>query len=103
MYAIVEFKGTQIKVEKDQYVKVPYLRDLETGSQIEMDRILLLHDGNNTIVGKPTVANAVVLAEVIDHFQDKKVMVFKKKRRKGYAKKQGHRQKYTQLIIKDIK
>ncbi|MCD4819924.1 MAG: 50S ribosomal protein L21 [Candidatus Cloacimonetes bacterium] len=103
MYAIVDFKGTQFKVEKEQKVQVPYLGDLETGSQVEMDKVLLLHDGSNTIIGKPSVANAVVLAEVIEHTKDKKVIVFKKKRRKGYAKKQGHRQKYTQLIIKDIK
>ena len=103
MYAIVDFKGTQFKVEKEQQVQVPYLGELEAGSQVEMDKVLLLHDGNNTIIGKPNVANALVLAEVIEHTKDKKVIVFKKKRRKGYAKKQGHRQKYTQLIIKDIK
>lgn len=103
MYAIVGFKGAQFKVEKSQTLKVPYLKDAEIGSEIEMDNVLMLHEGNNTIIGKPTVANAKIIAEVVAHKKDGKIIVFKKKRRKGYAKKQGHRQKYTVLLIKDIK
>jgi len=102
MYAIVEFKGTQLKVEKDQTVRVPFLAEYEIGAEIEMPNVLLLHTDKDTIVGKPTVKNAKVKAEIISHFKDKKVIVFKKKRRKGYQKKQGHRQNYTEIKIKDI-
>jgi len=102
MYAIVDFKGTQFKVEKDQTIKVPYMSELEVGAKIEMLNVLLLHIEDNTIIGAPTVKNAKVLAEVTSHLKDKKVIVFKKKRRKGYEKKQGHRQNYTEIKITDI-
>lgn len=102
MYAIVDFQGTQFKVEKDRILKVPYMSDLEIGAKIEIDKVLLLHTDNDTIIGTPTVKNAKVLAEITNHLKDKKVIVFKKKRRKGYEKKQGHRQNYTEIKIKDI-
>jgi large subunit ribosomal protein L21 len=103
MYAIVEFKGTQFKVEKDMIVKVPFIKEAEIGSEIEMDQILLLNDDNNTKVGDPIIKNVKVIAEVLAHNKEKKIIVFKKKRRKGYEKKQGHRQNYTQLKILEIK
>jgi large subunit ribosomal protein L21 len=102
MYAIVDFKGTQFRVEKDLTIKVPYMSELEVGAEIEIPNVLLLHTDDDTIVGTPTVKNAKILAEIINHFKDKKVIVFKKKRRKGYEKKQGHRQNYTEIKIKDI-
>ncbi|NQT64639.1 MAG: 50S ribosomal protein L21 [FCB group bacterium] len=102
MYAIVDFKGTQFRVEKDQTIKVPYMSELEVGAEIEMQNVLLLHTDNDTIVGTPTVKKAKVLAEIKKHLKDKKIIVFKKKRRKGYEKKQGHRQNYTELKITDI-
>lgn len=102
MYAIVDFKGVQLKVEKDQIIKVPYLSELEVGAEVEMSEVLLLKTDKDTIIGTPKVKNAKVTAEVIEHKKDKKVIVFKKKRRKGYEKKQGHRQNYTQIKIKDI-
>ncbi len=102
MYAIVDFKGTQFKVEKDQTIKVPYLNQYEVGAEFEIDRVLLLQKDKDTVIGKPTVKNAKVLAEVVSHLKDKKIIVFKKKRRKGYEKKQGHRQNYTEIKIKDI-
>lgn len=102
MYAIVDFKGTQFRVEKDQTIKVPYMSELEVGAEIEMQNVLLLHTDDDMVVGTPTVKNAKVLAEIISHLKDKKVIVFKKKRRKGYEKKQGHRQNYTEIKIKDI-
>jgi len=102
MYAIVDFKGAQLKVEKDMIIKVPYLGDLEVGSEIELSRVLLVNTDDDTIIGTPTVENAKVVAEIVDHFKDKKVIVFKKKRRKGYEKKQGHRQNYSKIKIKDI-
>lgn len=102
MYAIVDFKGTQFRVEKDQTIRVPYMGKLEIGAEIEILNVLLLHTDKDTIVGTPTVKNAKVLAEITNHLKDKKVIVFKKKRRKGYEKKQGHRQNYTEVTIKDI-
>lgn len=102
MYAIVDFKGTQLKVEKDQTVRVPYLHEYEVGVKFEIPRVLLLHTDKDTIIGQPTVKSAKVLAEILRHLKDKKVIVFKKKKRKGYEKKQGHRQNYTEIIIKDI-
>ncbi len=102
MYAIVDFKGTQFKVEKDQMLRVPFLKGLEAGTELVMDRILLIQDGEDTIIGFPTVENAKVVAEIIGHKKDKKVIIFKKKRRKGYQKKQGHRQNFTEIKIKEI-
>jgi large subunit ribosomal protein L21 len=102
MYAIVDFKGTQFRVEKDMAIRVPYMSELEVGTAIEMKNVLLLHTDDDTVIGTPTVKNAKVLAEVTNHFKDKKVIVFKKKKRKGYEKKQGHRQNYTEIKIKDI-
>ena len=102
MYAIVDFKGTQFRVEKDKTIKVPYMSELEVGAEIEIPNVLLLHTGDDTVVGTPTVKNEKVLAEIISHLKDKKVIVFKKKRTKGYEKKQGHRQNYTEIKIKDI-
>jgi len=98
----VDFKGEQFKVEKDQTLKVPYLKNLEVGSEIEIDRILILDNGKDKIIGHPTVENAKVIAEVLAHEKEKKIIVFKKKRRKGYQKKQGHRQNYTKIKIKEI-
>jgi large subunit ribosomal protein L21 len=102
MYAIVDFKGTQLKVEKDMIIQVPYLAEYESGAEIELDKVLLLNTDDDTIIGTPVVKDAKVLAEVVEHFKDKKVIVFKKKRRKGYEKKQGHRQNYTRIKIKEI-
>ena len=102
MYAIVDFKSTQFTVEKDMTVTVPYLQDCEIGTDVELDRVLFLQDDDNTMIGRPTVENAKVIAELVGHTKDKKVIVFKKKRRKGYQKKQGHRQNWSQLKIKDI-
>ncbi len=102
MYAIVDFKGTQFTVEKDMTVKVPYMKEYEIGTEVELDRVLFVQDGDDTIIGRPTVENAKVVAELTGHSKDKKIIVFKKKRRKGYQKKQGHRQNWSTLKIKDI-
>jgi len=102
MYAVVDFKGTQFKVEKDQTLEVPFLKDKEIGTEIELDRVLFLKNDNDTIVGQPVIEKSKVIAEIIAHKKDKKIIVFKKKRRKGYEKKQGHRQNYTEIKIKDI-
>lgn len=103
MYAIVDFKGFQYRVEKDAVIKVSYMAKAEAGSKVDMNDILLLHDDNNNIkVGQPTVPSAKVTAEVLGHGRDKKVIVFKKKKRKGYKKTQGHREYFTEVKITDI-
>jgi large subunit ribosomal protein L21 len=101
MYAIVEIAGQQFKVEKDQKVYVHRLQH-EEGASIEFDRVLLFQDGSSISVGAPTVSGAVVKATVLSHLKGDKVIVFKKKRRKGYRKLNGHRQCFTQIKIEAI-
>jgi large subunit ribosomal protein L21 len=102
MYAIVEIAGQQFKVQKDQKIFVHRLA-AETGSKVEFDRVLLVDNGGKINIGAPAIAGAKVTAEVNDHLKGDKVLVFKKKRRKGYKKKNGHRQSFTAITIKDIK
>jgi large subunit ribosomal protein L21 len=102
MYAIVSFKGNQYKAEKDKILKVPYLSEKEIGSELEINEICMLRNDDDVRIGAPYIPEAKVIAEVLAHKRDKKVIVFKKKRRKGYAKKNGHRQNFTEIMIKDI-
>jgi len=102
MYAIVEIAGQQFKVQKDQKIFVHRLA-AEVGAKLEFDRVLLIDNGSNVSVGAPAIAGASVTAEVNDHMKGDKVIVFRKKRRKGYKKKNGHRQSFTSITIKDIK
>ncbi|MCE2712729.1 MAG: 50S ribosomal protein L21 [Cryomorphaceae bacterium] len=102
MYAIVEIAGQQFKVQKDQKIFVHRLA-AETGSKVEFDRVLLVDNDGKVNVGAPAIAGAKVTAEVNDHVKGDKVIVFRKKRRKGYEKKNGHRQSFTAITIKDIK
>ncbi|SHJ46843.1 LSU ribosomal protein L21P [Arenibacter nanhaiticus] len=101
MYAIVEIAGQQFKVAKDQKVYVHRLQN-EEGSNVTFDNVLLLEDGSNITVGAPAIDGATVEAKVIKHLKGEKVIVFKKKRRKGYKKKNGHRQYLTELVIESI-
>jgi large subunit ribosomal protein L21 len=101
MYAIVEIAGQQFKVAKDQKVYVHRL-DAKTGSKISFDQVLLLGDGDKVTVGAPAIANASVEAKVVKHLKGDKVIVFKKKRRKGYRVKNGHRQSLTEILIESI-
>jgi len=101
MYAIVEIAGQQFKVAKDQKVYVHRLQD-EEGSKVTFDNVLLLEDGSNITIGAPAIDGAAVEAKVIKHLKGDKVIVFKKKRRKGYKKKNGHRQYLTELVIEGI-
>jgi large subunit ribosomal protein L21 len=101
MYAIVEIAGQQFKVQKDQKVFVHRL-SAETGSKVEFDRVLLVDTGGKISIGAPAIAGAKVTAEVLDHVKGDKVIVFKKKRRKGYQKSNGHRQQFTAISIKEI-
>jgi len=101
MYAIVEIAGQQFKVEKDQKVFVHRLTT-EEGKKVSFDNVLLIGDGNNITLGAPAIDGAQVGAKVLGHLKGDKVIVFKKKRRKGYRKKNGHRQALTEIVIESI-
>lgn len=101
MYAIVEIAGQQFKVQKDQKVYVHRL-EAEEGSKIEFDQVLLLDDNGTINLGAPAIEGAKVTATVVNHLKGDKVIVFKKKRRKGYQKSNGHRQYLTELVIEGI-
>ena len=102
MYAIVEIAGQQFKVQKDQKIFVHRL-NAETGSTVEFDRVLLIEDGGKVNVGAPAIAGASVSAQVNDHVKGDTIIIFRKKRRKGYKKRNGHRQSFTQITITGIK
>ncbi|GAA4269181.1 50S ribosomal protein L21 [Hyunsoonleella aestuarii] len=101
MYAIVEIAGHQFKVEKDQKVFVNRLQT-EEGKKVSFDNVLLVGDGDNVTVGAPAIDGAQVGAKVLKHLKGDKVIVFKKKRRKGYRVKNGHRQSLTEIVIESI-
>ena len=101
MYAIVEIGGKQIKVEKDQKVFVNRLEG-EEGSKVTFDNILLLDNAGQIVLGNPSVKGAAVEAKILKHLKDDKVIVFKKKRRKGYKVKNGHRQFLTEIMVEKI-
>ncbi len=101
MYAIVEIAGQQFKVEEGKKIFVHRL-DVEDGKKIEFDHVLLLDEDGKVSVGEPTVKDASVQAKVIDKVRGDKVIVFKKKRKKGYRIKNGHRQNFTQVEIISI-
>lgn len=102
MYAIVDIAGQQFKVEKDQKVYVHRL-DADKGNTVSFDKVLLIDDNGKVNIGAPAISGAQVSATVLEHLQGDKVIVFKKKRRKGYRKKNGHRQALTEIQISDIK
>jgi len=101
MYAIVEIAGQQFKVAKDQKVYVHRLKQ-EEGKKVTFDQVLLIGDGDNVTVGAPAIDGAAVEAKIVKHLKGDKVIVFKKKRRKGYRVKNGHRQYLTELVIESI-
>lgn len=101
MYAIVEIAGQQFKVSKDLKVYVHRLSN-EEGSKVSFDKVLLLDDNGTVTLGAPAVEGASVEAKVLQHLKGDKVIVFKKKRRKGYKKRNGHRQYLTQIVIEGI-
>jgi len=101
MYAIVEIAGQQFKVSKDLKVYVHRLTN-EEGSKVSFDKVLLLDDNGNVTLGAPAIEGASVEAKVLQHLKGDKVIVFKKKRRKGYKKKNGHRQSFTQIVVESI-
>jgi large subunit ribosomal protein L21 len=101
MYAIVEIAGQQFKVAKDQRVFVNRLAT-EEGKKVEFDSVLLVGDGDKITIGAPAIDGALIGAKVLRHLQGDKVIVFKKKRRKGYQKKNGHRQALSEIVIESI-
>lgn len=101
MFAIVETGGKQFRVEEGRSLKVAKM-EAQAGSEITLDKVLLVGTGADVKVGQPLVAGASVQCEVVDHGRDKKIIVFKKKRRKDYRRTQGHRQDFTLLKVKSI-
>ena len=101
MYAIVDIAGQQFKVEKDQKYFVHQL-DAKPGSKVTFDNVLLLDDKGKVTVGSPSVSGVQVTAKIEQHLLGDKVLVFKKKRRKGYAVKNGHRQRLTEITVQEI-
>ena len=102
MYAIVNISGKQFKASEGARVRIPKQTG-DTGVTLTFDNVLLFHDGINTQIGTPTVSGASVTATVVDHGRERKILIYKKKRRKGYQRKNGHRQWYTEIEIQKIK
>ncbi|MCH7679613.1 50S ribosomal protein L21 [candidate division KSB1 bacterium] len=101
MYAIVDIAGKQFKVSKKDNILVPKVA-AEVGKSVEFDKVLLVSDNGKVLVGQPTLKGATVKAKVLSFERGKKVIVYKKKRRKGFEVKKGHRQDYTKLEIQSI-
>ena len=101
MYAIVEIAGKQYRVAKDDKLYIPK-QTAEEKAKLTFDRVLLVADGDVITVGTPTVEGALVKATVVEHVLGDKVLVFKKKRRKGYRVKRGHRQPYTRVQVESV-
>ena len=101
MYAVVDIAGKQFKVEKDQYLYAPRL-EAEIGASVKFDKVLLIDSDGKVQVGMPTIKGASISCKVLEQVKDEKVIVFKKKRRKGYAKKNGHRQQFTKVQVQSI-
>jgi large subunit ribosomal protein L21 len=100
-YAILDVGGSQCKVTRDELVKIPKM-EAEVGAEVSLDKVMLLSDGQNVEVGTPYLEGKTVTAEVVRHGKDPKVLIFKKRRRKDYRKKTGHRQMFTEIRIKTI-
>jgi len=101
MYAVLEVAGEQFRVEKDAIIKTQKLQG-EVGSTITFERVMMAADGENVTFGQPTISGAQVVGTIIENFREPKVIVFKKKRRKGYRKSNGHRQHRTAVRIDSI-
>ena len=102
MYAIVDIAGKQYKAEKDKFLYAP-LMEGDAGATVDFDKVLLVDNDGKVKVVAPTVKGAKVSAKILEHVKDDKVIVFKKKRRKGYRVKNGHRQQFSKILIEDIK
>ena len=102
MYAIINISGKQYKATSGSRLRVPK-QDGETGTSLTFDKVLLINDGKNTVVGEPILKGASVTGTIIEHGRNKKILVYKKKRRKGYQRKNGHRQWFTEIEFGTIK
>ena len=101
MYALVEIAGKQFKIEENSQLKVPYNSE-KPGGKVTFDKVLYFDDGKTKKIGNPYIKTFSIDAKIIAHGKDKKIIVFKKKRRKGYQKKNGHRQNYTMVQVDKI-
>jgi large subunit ribosomal protein L21 len=101
MYVIVDIQGQQMKVEKDQKLFVHRI-NAENGSKVEFEKVLLVDNAGTVTVGTPTVEGAKVVVEIVSQAKGDKVLVFHKKRRKGHRKLNGHRQQFSEVIVKEI-
>ncbi len=101
MYAIIKIKNQQYKVTKDLTLQVPLFNE-EVGATLNFGEVLMVSDGDGVKVGAPLVEGASVTAEVLEHGRSRKIVVFKKKRRKNYRRKNGHRQHFTEIKITGI-
>ena len=101
MYAVIKTGGKQYKVEAGATLKVEKLIG-DVGSKVVIDKVLMINDGDNTTIGAPLIAGAIVNATVVSHGRADKVMIFKFRRRKHYRKTQGHRQSFTEILINDV-
>ena len=101
MYVIVDIQGQQFKVEQDQKLFVHRI-NADQGAEVEFEKVMLVDNDGAITVGAPLVEGAKVVVEILSHVKGDKVLVFKKKRRKGYRKLNGHRQKYSEVVVKSI-
>ena len=102
MYAVIQTGGKQYKVTQGETLKVEKLAG-DVGATVEIKEVVAVGEGESIKIGTPNVDNASVVCEIIGHDKSKKVMLVKKRRRKGYTKKQGHRQPYTSIKVKEIR
>ena len=102
MYALVEYSGKQFFLKEGEKLKIPFL-DEKVGTKVSFEKVLLYNDGKNEKVGSPYIKSLSFNAKIISHGKNKKIVVFKKKRRKGYHKKNGHRQQFTMVEIEKLK
>jgi large subunit ribosomal protein L21 len=101
MYAIVDIQGQQFKVEPEQKLFVHRI-NADQGSEVEFDKVMLIDNDGDVTIGSPVIDGAKVVLEVVSHVKGDKVLVFKKKRRKGYSKLNGHRQQFSEVRVKEI-
>ena len=101
MFAIINIAGKQFRVEEGDQIKVPHL-STDAGKSLAFDKVLLINDGKKVQLGSPLLSNASISATIVEHGRGKKIRIFKKKRRKGYRRNNGHRQNYSLIKIDSI-
>tara|TARA_Y100000590_G_scaffold148747_1_gene170886 strand:+ start:2309 stop:2725 length:417 start_codon:yes stop_codon:yes gene_type:complete len=102
MYALVNYKGNQILLEEGKKIKIPYQKDLKVGSTLNLDQVVFFDDGKKKHVGSPYLKSTNFQVKVDSHNKESKVVVFKKKRRKGHQKKNGHKQPFTLIHVNKL-